>query len=135
MRKRIMSMMLAIILAVSLCTPAYAAGTYFSDVPYGHTFYDAIFWAVDKGITGGYSDGTFRPGAGCTRGQVVTFLYRAAGEPEVDISNNPFTDVYVGPYFKAILWAVDKGITEFKLKNFNDVLVGDVLEAYELKQI
>ena len=111
MRKRVLSMVLAIILAVSLCTPAYAAGSYFSDVPYGHTFYDAIFWAVDKGITGGYADGTFRPGAGCTRGQVVTFLYRAAGEPEVDISNNPFTDVYVGPYFKAILWAVDKGIT------------------------
>ena len=111
MRKRILSMVLAIILAVSLCTPAYAAGSNFTDVPYGHTFYDAVMWAVSEGITGGFADGTFRPGAGCTRGQVVTFLYRAAGEPEVDISNNPFTDVYAGPYFKAILWAVNEGIT------------------------
>ena len=111
MRKRILSMVLAIILAVSLCTPAYAAGSNFTDVPYGHTFYDAVMWAVSEGITGGFADGTFRPGAGCTRGQVVTFLARAL-KGSTSSAYNPFTDVKATDYFyDAVLWAVKNDVT------------------------
>ena len=82
----------------------------FSDVKEG-PFYKAILWAVEQGITTGYSDGTFRPGASCTRGQIATFLWRAAGSPEPTSTHNPFSDVSDGPFYKAILWAVEQGIT------------------------
>ena len=84
----------------------------FSDVKSGDYFYDAVLWAVENGITNGTSATEFSPKAGCTRGQVVTFLWRAAGEPEPTSSKNPFTDVRSnGYYYKAVLWAVEKGIT------------------------
>ena len=82
----------------------------FSDVKEG-PFYKAILWAVEQGITTGYSDGTFRPAASCTRGQIATFLWRAAGSPEPTSTHNPFSDVSDGPFYKAILWAVEQGIT------------------------
>lgn len=76
---------------------------------------DAILWAANNGITSGYPDGTFRPDQACTRAQVVTFLWRAAGSPEPESSANPFKDVTSGgamaPYYKAILWAAEQGIT------------------------
>ena len=76
---------------------------------------DAILWAAEEKITTGYSDGSFRPDAACTRAQVVTFLWRAAGSPEPESGINPFTDVKnegsMKPYYKAILWAVEQGIT------------------------
>lgn len=75
---------------------------------------DAILWAAEQEITTGYGDGTFRPDADCTRAQVVTFLWRAAGSPEPKSGANPFNDVNKNdqrPYYKAILWAVEKGIT------------------------
>ena len=78
-------------------------------------FTDAILWAAEEKISTGYSDGSFRPDASCTRAQVVTFLWRAAGSPEPESRTNPFSDVSgegdLKPYYKAILWAVEQGIT------------------------
>ena len=76
-------------------------------------YYEPVYWAVDKGVTKGTSEKLFSPGSGCTRAQVVTFLWRAAGEPEPDTYDNPFQDVKTGQYYyKAVLWAVGKGITK-----------------------
>lgn len=84
----------------------------FSDVSKDSYYYDAVLWTRDNGITGGYNDGTFRPGATCTRGQAVTFLWRAKGCPEPKTTANPFVDVSASsPYYKAILWAAENGIT------------------------
>lgn len=71
-----------------------------------------MLWAVENGITSGTSATTFSPNAVCTRAQAVTFLWRAAGSPEPGIAENPFTDVASDSYYyKAVLWAVEKGIT------------------------
>lgn len=84
----------------------------FSDVQAGAYYYDAVLWAVEKKVTSGTSATTFSPGNPCTRGQIVTFLWRAAGSPKPTSNNNPFTDVKVGAYYyDAVLWAVEKGIT------------------------
>ena len=85
----------------------------FKDVPANAYYHDAVMWAVENGITTGTGDGTtFEPNAICTRGQVVTFLWRAAGKPEPTTTTNPFTDVKSGDYFyKAVLWAVENRIT------------------------
>ncbi len=73
---------------------------------------DAVAWAVTKGITKGTSDTTFSPDLDCTREQVVTFLWQAAKSPEPTTAENPFTDVKEDtPYYKAILWAAENGIT------------------------
>ena len=92
---------------------AFAADNPFTDVPEeNNPFFEAIMWAVEKGITAGYSDNTFRPSATCTRGHVVTFLWRAAGQPEPKSMENKFSDVDPGsPFFKAILWAAEQNIT------------------------
>ncbi|MBR4132094.1 MAG: S-layer homology domain-containing protein [Oscillospiraceae bacterium] len=77
-------------------------------------YYDPVYWAFDHNpqITKGTSDTKFSPDAGCTRAQAVTFLWRAAGEPEPASSTNPFEDVIESDYYyKAVLWAVEKGIT------------------------
>ena len=84
----------------------------FNDVKPGDYFYDAVNWAVEKGITTGTSATTFSPNASCTRAQIVTFLWRAAGSPEPKTASNPFTDVAANAYYcKAVLWAVENGIT------------------------
>ena len=85
----------------------------FKDIPANAYYHDAVMWAVENGITTGTGDGTtFEPNAICTRGQVVTFLWRAAGKPEPTTTTNPFTDVKSGDYFyKAVLWAVENRIT------------------------
>ena len=83
----------------------------FVDVPAGAYYTEAVAWAVEKGITNGMGDGTFAPNASCTRAQMVTFLYRAAGSPSVagDVS---FSDVSADAYYaNAIAWAVANGIT------------------------
>ncbi|MBR6290188.1 MAG: S-layer homology domain-containing protein, partial [Clostridia bacterium] len=85
----------------------------FTDVPSGAFFSSPVEWAVENGITTGTSAVTFSPAEGCTRGQVVTFLWRAAGCPEPAGSNNPFRDVAEGDYFyTAGLWAVENEITK-----------------------
>ncbi len=84
----------------------------FTDVREGAYYYDAVAWAVMKGITKGVSDTEFAPDNGCTRGQVVTFLYRAAGSPEISGADIPFTDVRDGAYYRdAVAWATKLEIT------------------------
>ena len=84
----------------------------FSDVKEGAYYYNAVLWAVENGITNGTSDTTFSPDETCTRAQIVTFLWRAAGKPDPASSENPFSDVKEGAYYyNAVLWAVEKGIT------------------------
>ena len=86
----------------------------FTDVPEGKYYYDAVYWAYnhDPRITAGSSGTTFSPNDPCTREQVVTFLWRANGEPEPTATESSFTDVPEGKYYtKAVLWAVEKEIT------------------------
>ena len=84
---------------------------FFYDVPNGAYFYEAVKWAVDKGITNGLSDTMFGPYESCTRAQIVTFLWRAAGSSEPKTASS-FTDVPVSTYYaKAVAWAVENGIT------------------------
>ena len=93
----------------------------FTDVIEGKFYFEAVEWAVKNNITKGMTDTTFVPGNDCTRGQVVTFLWRAAGSPEPKSTNNPFTDVKEGKsYYKAVLWAVENGITEGMTKTTFD---------------
>jgi hypothetical protein len=83
----------------------------FSDVPEDSYFAAAVTWAVEQGITNGTGNDTFSPSTDCSRSQIVTFLWRLAGKPEPTISN-PFTDVSENAYYyKAVLWAYEKGIT------------------------
>ena len=80
----------------------------FTDVNEDLYYYKAVLWALEKGITTGTSATAFSPNAGCTRGQVVTFLHRAQGTPTPGSSVNPFTDVKSGQYYyEAVLWAVN----------------------------
>ena len=86
--------------------------TPFSDIKPSEYYADAVAWAVEKKITNGTSATTFSPDETCTRGQIVTFLWRAAGEPKPAGSTNPFTDVKASEYYyNAVLWAVEQGIT------------------------
>lgn len=83
----------------------------FTDVQPDAYYYDAVTWAVEKGITAGTSATTFSPNDSCTRAQIVTFLWRAAGSPNAS-TNSPFTDVPVDSYYyDAVMWAVEQGIT------------------------
>lgn len=85
----------------------------FIDVKTTDYFYDSVKWAVNKGVTTGTSSTTFSPYNPCKRAEIVTFLWRAAGSPEPTITRNPFKDVNAvthSSYYKAILWASQKGI-------------------------
>ena len=85
----------------------------FRDVKQSDYYYNAVKWAVEKGITEGTSAETFSPHASCTRAQTVTFLWRAAGSPEPTGTVNPFSDLSPNAYYyKAVLWAVENGITQ-----------------------
>lgn len=84
----------------------------FADVASNAYYADAVLWAVENDITEGTSATTFSPNASCTRAQMVTFLWRAAGSPEPQSAENPFTDVAANAYYAdAVLWAVEQGIT------------------------
>ena len=84
----------------------------FTDVPAGAYYADAVTWAVGRRITNGVTKTTFEPDSWCTRGQIVTFLWRAYGQQEPRSTRSPFTDVNSGQYwYKAVLWAVEQGIT------------------------
>ena len=86
--------------------------TQFQDIPSGAYYANAVSWAVANNVTNGTSATTFSPEETCTRGQIVTFLWRAAGEPAPTGTVNPFTDVKPGAYYyNAVLWAVERGIT------------------------
>ncbi len=88
-------------------TPASAPETTFVDVPADTWYSDAVAWASAKGITNGTDATHFSPDAPCTRAQMVTFLWRAAGEPEPESAEMPFADLESGSYYeKAVRWAV-----------------------------
>ena len=83
----------------------------FSDVSTSAYYYEAVKWAQEKGITGGIGNGLFGPNQPCTRAQIVTFLWRAAGSPEPKAMSS-FADVSMDAYYaKAVAWAVENGIT------------------------
>lgn len=83
----------------------------FSDVSTDAYYYNAVKWAADKGITSGIGNGLFSPDSPCTRAQIVTFLWRAAGSPEPKAISS-FSDVPAGSYYaKAVAWAIENGIT------------------------
>ena len=83
----------------------------FTDVKETAYYYKAMLWAVEQGITNGTSETTFSPNKTCTIEQILTFIYRYMGEPEVKTTENPWTDVKDGSFsFKAIMWAVENGI-------------------------
>lgn len=89
-----------------------ATGDPFTDVSDGDYFHDAVLWAVEEGITAGISETIFGSDLACTRGQMVTFLWRAAGSPIPNAAGSPFQDVTESDYFyNAVLWAVENGIT------------------------
>lgn len=86
--------------------------TAFLDVTAEDYFYDAVNWAVEQWITTGTGEGLFSPDQTCTRGQVVMFLWRAAGSPMPENTYNRFIDVSEEDYYyNAVLWAVEQGIT------------------------
>ena len=90
----------------------------FRDVAEDDYFFDAVNWAAENGITGGVSSTRFGPGLDCTRGQTMTFLWRAMGEPEPDSLASSLTDVMSGSYYyKAVLWAMQEGVTTGMGKN------------------
>lgn len=84
---------------------------FFYDVPNDAFFYEAVKWAVKSGVTNGLSDTMFGPYESCTRAQIVTFLWRAAGSPEPKTASS-FADVPASAYYaKAVAWAIENGIT------------------------
>ena len=84
----------------------------FVDVKPADFYYKPVLWAVENGITSGMDATHFGPTAYCNRAQVVTFLYRTMGNPDVGAAANPFTDVAVGSFYeRAVLWAVENGVT------------------------
>jgi hypothetical protein len=84
----------------------------FKDVKKTDYYYKAVLWAVEQGITSGTAANTFSPKMVCDRAQIVTFLWRAAGNPYPETDTNPFKDVSYGSYYySAVLWAVENGIT------------------------
>lgn len=109
-RNRILSLLIsATLLFCLLPIPAFATG--FSDVPQNAYYNDAVDWAVQNGITSGTSATAFSPSQSCNRAQTVTFLWRAAGQPQAR-GTNPFTDVSTDSYYyDAVLWASENDIT------------------------
>ncbi|MBQ6430739.1 MAG: BMP family ABC transporter substrate-binding protein [Oscillospiraceae bacterium] len=93
------------------CPEPKSTNNPFKDVKEGEYYYKAVLWAVENEITAGTSTTTFSPNAGCTRAQVVTFLWRTEEKPQPTSSNNPFKDVKSGYFFDAVLWAVGMEIT------------------------
>ena len=91
---------------------AQTVDSVFADVSADAYYYEAVKWAADKGITGGIGDSLFAPNQSCTRAQIVTFLWRAAGSPEPK-QLSTFGDVPADAYYaKAVAWAVENGITD-----------------------
>lgn len=84
----------------------------FADVFASDYYYDAVLWAAENDITGGTTATTFSPAAACTRAQIVTFLWHAAGSPDPETVACPFDDIDPSNYYyKAVLWAAENGIT------------------------
>ena len=91
--------------------PVVSRKNTFKDVKRSDWYYNAVQWAVSEGITNGTSKTTFSPSKTCNRAEIVTFLWNQAGKPSVSASN-PFKDVKSSDwYYKAVQWAVKKGVT------------------------
>lgn len=89
-----------------------SAEGFFEDVEESRYYYKPVYWAYENNITNGTSPTTFSPEADCTRAQTVTFLWRAAGQPEPENMDTEFTDVVAGSFYeKAVAWAVENGVT------------------------
>ena len=102
------------VMSESLTPAGDALSNPFTDVKEEDYFYEPVLWAFyhDPQITNGMTDTTFGPDLTVTRGQCVTFLWRAMGKPEPTLTENPFTDVPADQYYyTAVLWAVENGIT------------------------
>ena len=94
------------------CPMPTAVENPFVDVKESDYYYNAVLWAVEKGITAGVDATHFAPMQSCSRAQVVAFLYRAMGSPKVSAESSPFTDVVAGEWYELpVLWAVENGIT------------------------
>ena len=91
--------------------PKATATRPFSDVPKSHAFYKAILWGSQKGITKGYSNGKFGINDHCTRGQIMTFIWRYRGAPSPKSTKNPFKDSITPAYRKAVIWSYEKGVS------------------------
>ena len=112
--KKMVALLLALVLmAGALPVTAGAVDTGFTDVPDNAYYADAVVWAVEKEITQGTGGGAFSPEKTVTRAEMVTFLWRAAGSPAPTAASSGFSDVTDKSafYYKAVLWAVEKGIT------------------------
>ena len=112
--KKMVALLLALVLmAGALPVTAGAVDTGFTDVPDDAYYADAVVWAVEKEITQGTGGGAFSPEKTVTRAEMVTFLWRAAGSPAPTAASSGFSDVTDKSafYYKAVLWAVEKGIT------------------------
>jgi len=111
--KQFRALLLVLLLSFSLLAVARAAEL--SDVPENAYYADAVRWAVEQDIITSYADGTFRPRAICTRGQMAGILWRAAGSPMPTLEKNPFDDISPAmSCYEAVLWAAEKGITTGK---------------------
>lgn len=113
-KKRTVILILLLCLCLGRATDVSAAGSGlpFTDVYRSDYYYDAVAWALENGITTGTSRTAFSPETTCTRGQVVTFLWRLQGEPEPAATGNSFSDVSPAQYYcRAVQWAVENGIT------------------------
>ena len=109
--KYIFTMPASKVMVSATFAPEKSAADYFADVPANSYYADAVLWAAKNGITGGIGNGLFGPNQPCTRAQIVTFLWRAAGSPEPKAMSS-FSDVSADSYYaKAVAWAVENGIT------------------------
>ena len=109
--KKFLSLLLVLVMVLAMAHDVFAAEVSFTDVEAGKYYEYPVQWAVENEITNGKTETTFAPSLGCTRKEVVTLLWRAAGKPEATIEN-PFTDVPAGKYYtEAVLWALENKIT------------------------
>ena len=110
--KSCLSLLMALCILMSLCPMVFAADNPFTDVSSADWYSESVLWAKEYGITNGKGEAVFAPNEGCTRAQVVTFLWAANGRPLPLRKCNPFTDVSLDAWYAtAVLWAVEKGIT------------------------
>lgn len=109
MKKRFLSLVLCLGVCLSLMTTVVSAAG-FSDVPADKYYATPVSWAVSKGITNGKTVTTFAPNEKCTRAQIITFLWRAAGSPDTGSSSYYFDVADDAYYAKATTWATEWGI-------------------------
>ena len=113
MKRRILTLALCLILLLGvLPVGVMAAENPFVDVKESDWYYDAVMWAYENGVTTGVDATHFGPDSAVTRGQAVTFLWRAMGEPEPENTKTSFVDLTADYYKTAVAWAVEQGITK-----------------------